>query len=197
MTTSKTVRGAAAARESAAAPEPARPPEPTTPPEPAGSGFQLYVLRHADAGDPADWSGDDADRPLSKKGRRQAKRLGGYLRSLKVRPDAVITSPKLRAADTAKLVAKRLAANVSTDPRLAAEFGSDDLAAVLAELGAGVASAILVGHDPDFSSLVSWLIGAPVALRKGALARVDLPDRSVGPGRGSLRWLLPPDAIPN
>jgi phosphohistidine phosphatase SixA len=56
---------------------------------------------------------------------------------------------------------------------------------------------VLVGHDPDFSDLVSWLSGFPISLRKGALAKVDLPDRAVGPGRAQLRWLLPPDAVPS
>ena len=165
-------------------------------PEPASGGFELYLLRHADAGDPAEWPGDDADRPLSKKGRRQSKQLGEYLRDLEVRPGAVITSPKVRAADTAKLVAKRLDVSVTTDKRLASDFEPDALAAVLAELDPGVWCAILVGHDPDFSSVLSWLVGAPLSMRKGAIARADLPDRGVGPGRGSLRWLLPPDAIP-
>ena len=54
---------------------------------------------------------------------------------------------------------------------------------------------VLVGHDPDFTHLVSWLVGASVTMRKGALARVDLADRTVSAGRGSLRWLLPPDAV--
>jgi phosphohistidine phosphatase len=163
---------------------------------PQAQGFELYLLRHADAGDPAEWAGDDADRPLSKRGRRQSKQLGAYLRDLKVRPGAILTSPKVRAADTAKLVGKRLGAAVTTDQRLGGGFEAAELSAVLDGLDPGGSCAILVGHDPDFSSLLSWLVGAPLALRKGALARTDLPDRSIGPGRGSLRWLLPPDAIP-
>ena len=159
-------------------------------------GLELFFVRHADAGDPAQWTGDDSDRPLSKEGRKQATGLGSYLRALKVRPDAVVTSPKVRAADTARLVGEQLGRDITTDVRLAGGLDSDGLGALLGELDAGVAGVILVGHEPDFSSLVTWLAGAPVSLRKGALARVDLPDRSVGPGRGSLRWLLPPDAIP-
>ena len=159
-------------------------------------GFELYLLRHADAGDPAEWAGDDADRPLSKKGRRQARQLGAYLKDLKIKPGAIITSPKVRSADTAKLVGKRLGAKVTSDKRLASAFESAQLEDILAGLDPSVSCAVLVGHDPDFSSLLSWLVGAPLALRKGAIARADLADRTVGPGRGSLRWLLPPDAIP-
>jgi phosphohistidine phosphatase len=159
-------------------------------------GLELYFLRHADAGDPAQWSGDDGDRPLSEEGRSQATRLGSYLKALEVKPDVVITSPKVRAADTGKLVGELLGRDVTTDGRLAEGLEADGLGAVLGGLDAGVGRVLLVGHDPDFSALASWLAGAPVSLRKGSLARIDLPDRSVGPGRGSLLWLLPPDAIP-
>lgn len=159
--------------------------------------LELYVLRHADAGDPAQWPGDDADRPLSKKGRRQARRLAEWLRALKLKPDAVVTSPKLRAVDTAKPIAKRLNAPLTEDQRLADAFDGSDLEGLVAGLDAGAARVVLVGHDPDFSGLVSWLVGAPVSLRKGALARVDLPNGTFAAGRASLNWLLPPDAIPD
>jgi phosphohistidine phosphatase len=158
-------------------------------------GLQLFFVRHADAGDPAEWTGGDSERPLSTEGRRQATGLGSHLRALGVTPDAVITSPRIRAADTARLVGEPLGCEATTDTRLAGGFDADGLAGVLGQLDGGVRRVFLVGHDPDFSSLVSWLAGAPVSLGKGALARIDLPDRSVGPGRGSLRWLLPPDAI--
>ena len=159
-------------------------------------GLELYFLRHADAGDSAAWAGDDTDRPLSNEGREQATRLGAYLKALKVKPDVVITSPMVRASDTAKLVGELLGRGITRDGRLAGGLEADGLAALLGELDAGVGTVLLVGHDPDFSSLVSWLAGAPLSLGKGALARIDLPGGSVGPGRGSLRWLLPPDAIP-
>lgn len=163
--------------------------------EPAQTGVSLYLVRHADAGDPATWVGDDADRPLSKKGRRQARRLARLLKDLDVRADVVLTSSKVRAADTAKAIGRATGTKATTDERLTLDFGCDELASLVAGLGAAVASAVLVGHDPDFTAALSWLVGAPVPMRKGALALVDLPDREVGPGRGSLRWLLPPDAV--
>lgn len=165
-------------------------------PEPAAPvPLELYFLRHADAGDPMAWQGDDADRPLSKKGRRQSKALMRLLDDLHLRVDAVLTSPKLRAADTARIVAKAVGKKAHADDRLSIDFGEDTLAALVAEWGPGVRRVILVGHDPDFSHLVSWLAGTSITMRKGALARLDLADRSVGAGHGSLRWLLPPDAV--
>ncbi len=52
----------------------------------------------------------------------------------------------------------------------------------------------VVGHDPDFSELVSELVGAPIPMRKGALARIDV-ERPLAPGAGDLRWLVPPDLL--
>ncbi|HEY4227340.1 MAG TPA: histidine phosphatase family protein [Candidatus Limnocylindrales bacterium] len=171
-------------------------PEPA-PSEPAAAiPLELYFLRHADAGDPMTWQGDDADRPLSKKGRGQAKRLHRLLDDLHLRVDAIVTSPKLRAADSARIVAKALGRKAHADDRLSIDFGEDVLAALVTEWGPDVQRVVLVGHDPDFSHLVSWLAGTSITMRKGALARLDLPDRTVGAGHGSLRWLLPPDAIP-
>jgi phosphohistidine phosphatase len=185
--------------EPAAATEPASEPpaEPAAAPsEPvAPVPLELYLLRHADAGDPMTWKGDDADRPLSKKGRRQSKNLMRLLDDLHLRVNAVLTSPKLRAADTARIVAKAVGKKAQADDRLSIDFGEDTLAALVAEWGPGVSRVLLVGHDPDFSHLVSWLAGTSITMRKGALARLDLADRTVGAGHGSLRWLLPPDAV--
>jgi phosphohistidine phosphatase len=193
--------------EAAPAPESAPEPESTVestveaapeaaPSEPAPAlALELYFLRHADAGDPMTWEGDDADRPLSKKGRRQSKNLMRLLDDLHLRVDAVLTSPKLRAADTAKIVAKALGKKAHADDRLSIDFGEDALAGLLAEWGPSVQRVVLVGHDPDFSHLVSWLAGTSITMRKGAIARLDLADRTIGAGHGSLRWLLPPDAV--
>jgi phosphohistidine phosphatase len=164
-------------------------------PEPSG-GLVLWFVRHADAGDPAKWTGDDADRPLSSKGRRQSKRLGRFLKELDIDPDAVLTSPKLRASETARLVGRSIGLHPSVDDRLSVDFGEKDLAAVVAGLDPNIRGLMLVGHDPDFSDLVSWLVGSGIEMQKGALARIDVPDRSLKKGRGSLRWLLPPDAVP-
>ena len=186
--------GSAPDAESRSAARVASPAKPAVaPPSPA---FELYFVRHADAGDPAEWSGDDADRPLSKKGRRQARRLAAALDDLRFRPDALLTSPKLRADDTAKALSRRLRVPVTVDQRLAGELDGQGLESLLADVDGAAGRVILVGHDPDFSHLVSWLVGGPVAMRKGALARVDLPGRAAAAGLGSLRWLLPPDALP-
>jgi len=181
--------GVAAAADSA--------PRPVDPPEtiPAEAPVELYLLRHADAGDSMAWQGDDAERPLSKKGRRQAKRLARLLRDLGFQPDAVITSTRLRAVQTARPVAKATGVDILTDERLTGGFDAADLDELLRQLGPGISRVVLVGHDPDLSDLASTLVGAQLSVGKGALVRIDLGDRRVGAGAGSLRWLLPPDAV--
>jgi phosphohistidine phosphatase len=154
---------------------------------------QLLLLRHADAGDPEAWTRPDAERPLSDKGRSQAERIGRLLAAVDVRPDAVVTSPLTRAGETAELVAAELVQPVLVDDRLAPGLDPDDLLGVLRDAGEP-RRPMLVGHDPDFSDLASWLTGAEISLKKGSLARIDF-DGPPAPGAGRLRWLLPPDLL--
>jgi phosphohistidine phosphatase len=162
------------------------------PPEP----LQLYLLRHADAGDPMAWPGDDAERPLSAKGKRQARRLGGLLADIGWRPDLILTSPKLRAAQTAKIVGQAVDVKPDDETRLASAFEVEDIGGMLAA-HPDARRVVLVGHDPDFSSVASTLTGAAIELRKGAIARIDLPDAEPAAGAGALRWLLPPGVVPD
>ncbi len=153
----------------------------------------LHLLRHADAGDPEAWEGPDAARPISDKGRKQSKRLGEHLARIGWQADVFITSPKLRAAETAELVAAHVKAKVSVDARLAGPFEIDDLEAMLRDAG-DPERAVFVGHDPDFSDALSGMCGSRLTMRKGALARVEI-ERPLRSGAGELRWLIPPDAL--
>ena len=154
----------------------------------------LHLLRHADAGDPVRWDGPDAARPLSDKGRSQAKRLGSFLSGIKFTGEPFITSPKVRAAQTAEGVARRIEAKVVVDDRLAGGLTLETIEEILKDAG-DPERPVLVGHDPDFSELVAVLCGAAgVSMRKGALARIEV-DRPLRAGSGTLRWLLPPDVL--
>jgi phosphohistidine phosphatase len=153
----------------------------------------LDLLRHADAGDPMAWEGADAARPLSDKGRKQAKRLGEHLAAIGYESDAVISSPKLRAEQTAEIVAELVRVKVTVDERLAGALDLATVDAIVTDVGRD--RVILVGHDPDFSELLSVLCrAAGTTMRKGAFARIEV-DRPLAAGAGTLRWLLPPDAI--
>jgi phosphohistidine phosphatase len=155
---------------------------------------ELYLLRHAHAGDPLAWTGPDEQRPLSDKGEKQADRLGRFLAGIGFQPDAIITSPKLRAAQTAEIVAGHLGLPFRMDDRLADRLDVATLETLLRDAG-DPERPVIVGHDPDFSELAAELSGArELPLKKGALARIDV-ERPLEPGGGTLAWLVPPDLL--
>lgn len=154
----------------------------------------LHLLRHAHAGDPSAFDGPDAARPLSEKGRAQAERLGSFLADIAFKTDAIITSPKVRAAQTAEIVARHLGVVVTEDDRLAGPLDLEALEALLSR-AKHPERPVLVGHDPDFSELLTTLCEAEnVSMRKGAWAKIEV-DRPLKAGGGTLRWLIPPDAL--
>jgi phosphohistidine phosphatase len=156
--------------------------------------IQLYLLRHADAGDPEAWSGPDDERPLSAKGEAQAERLATFLHGVRLAVDAVISSPKVRARRTAEIVADGLGATVRIDDRLGSGVRPSTVDEILRDAGNPI-RAMIVGHDPDFSELLATVTGArDLPMKKGALARVDFRG-PVADRRGTLRWLVPPDLL--
>jgi phosphohistidine phosphatase len=156
--------------------------------------IELHLLRHADAGDPMAWDGPDEARPLSDKGERQADKLGRFLAGVAFAPDAVITSPKVRAAQTAEIVARHLGVPVVVDERLAGGLDIDGVEATLGAAGDPVRP-VLVGHDPDFTDLVEVLTtSSAVTMKKGAMLRIDI-DRPLAPGGGQLAWLVTPNLL--
>lgn len=124
----------------------------------------IYLLRHGDA---EDGHGDDAARRLTAKGERQARVAGEALARLGVGIDACLTSPKVRAADTARLACRAL----DVEPETADELRGGGFDA--RELAAGLGEVMLVGHEPDLSEEVARLSGADVKLRKGGLAVLE------------------------
>jgi phosphohistidine phosphatase len=122
----------------------------------------IWLLRHAEA-EPG--SPDEA-RPLTKKGEQQARTAGKALAKLGVKFDICLTSPRVRAEDTARLACEFLDVEVRIERRLnGGPFDPEELAAGLDEV-------LLVGHDPDFSTAVHDLTGAQVRMKKGGLAAV-------------------------
>jgi phosphohistidine phosphatase len=126
----------------------------------------LWLLRHADAA-PAAEGQPDAERPLTEKGRGQARAAGAALAALGVRLDACLSSPRVRALDTATLVCAQLGVDVHVAPEL--DGGDFDPERVAAGFGDEV---LLVAHDPDLAEALHALTGARVRFRKGALAAV-------------------------
>ncbi|MGA3029371.1 MAG: histidine phosphatase family protein [Candidatus Limnocylindrales bacterium] len=155
---------------------------------------QLCLIRHAHAGDAMKWTGQEDARPLTEKGRLQSERLGLFLAKSGFKPDAILTSPKIRAVETAQLVAAPLGVDVVVVDALGGPIDIETVERLLRASG-DPRRPILVGHDPDFSALAAELTGvAELPVRKAALVRIDLV-RPLAPGKGLLRWLLPPDLL--
>ena len=123
----------------------------------------IWLLRHGEAEE----GSPDAERKLTEKGRHQARNVGLALKSAGIEIAACLSSPKLRAAESASLACEPLGVEVQLEPKLAGgPFDPEQLAAGLGEV-------LLVGHDPDFSMAIHAMTGAQVRLKKGGLAAVD------------------------
>ncbi len=124
----------------------------------------IYLLRHGDAEQEAET--DDARR-LTEKGERQADAAGRALAAMEIDIDACLSSPKVRAEQTAQIACRRLGVEVEIAEQLrGGRFDAADLAA-------GRGNVLLVGHEPDFSNAVAELTGGRVKLRKGGLAALE------------------------
>lgn len=157
----------------------------------------LYFLRHGEAVPREDPRyPKDFDRPLTKQGVREMLDVADGVRKLKLDLELILTSPLVRAYQTAEIVADMLVMRKQLEvaQSLGGGFSLRKLQILLAE-HSSCERVLLVGHEPDFSLLVSELIGGgEVAMKKAGLARVDCTE-SVGRGRGVLIWLLAPKVL--
>lgn len=124
----------------------------------------IYFLRHGDA---EHETSNDADRRLTEKGERQAEAAGRALAALGAEVDVCLTSPKVRAEQTARIACQHLDVPVEIVEEL--RGGPFDAVA----LSAGHGDVLLVGHEPDFSNSVADLTASRIKLRKGGLAGVQ------------------------
>lgn len=159
--------------------------------------MDLYLIRHADALALGERGiTHDEDRPLSERGETQARVLGAGLRRRGIGLDKIVTSPLLRARQTAEEILRVWSPplpEIHVSPELAPEGRRRKLARFLEGLGAD--SVALVGHQPDLGELTAWLIGsrkAHVDFAKAGVAQVACPD-GPGKGLGTLLLLLTPD----
>jgi phosphohistidine phosphatase len=146
--------------------------------------MRLYFLRHG-AADWPDWNKPDDKRPLTKAGGRELRKVGKFLVRIEANPDLILTSPLPRAAETADIAAEHLRVRVREEKLLAPGFAIEDLRRLLRKYPQQVL--MLVGHEPDFSSVIAALTGGSVKLSKAGVALVELDSN-----KGELRWLFPP-----
>jgi phosphohistidine phosphatase len=136
----------------------------------------------------------DAARRLTPEGRDKLERAARGLKRLGVVPDRILTSPLVRAAETAEVLAEVLAPAVKPETcgPLAPGHTPQEVGEALPE---GARTVVLVGHEPDLSELASWLLtgsrdGMRLPFRKAGAAAIELEG-----AEGTLRWMLAPKQL--
>lgn len=158
--------------------------------------MNLYILRHANAGQRRPDTESDQKRPLDKEGKVQCLFIGSMLSALNVHFDCVVSSPLKRALQTASLVGTESGyeQQIVVSPALSPSGTWRQFQTLLSGL-AGHEDVLLVGHSPNLTQFLNTLLCpsatvAPIRLRKGAIAKLDM-DRQAG----RLQWLQDPRLI--
>lgn len=151
----------------------------------------LFFVRHGRA--VRESSAGDRGRELADTGIAALQAAAPLWRRLNLRPDVVISSPLVRALQSAELLVEGLGLREGAvvDERLEPGAGWGDLARAMAAFP-DARRVAFVGHEPDFSTAVELLTGGSVRLRAGGIACVEFPGIPE-PGAGELAWLLDPD----
>jgi phosphohistidine phosphatase len=154
----------------------------------------IYLIRHAIAEERGDDWPDDSRRPITSKGAARMRQVVRGLRTLDVQLDLVLTSPLIRAAQTAELVV----AGLKPSPKLAAckelaSAGTPPGVAKALDAYADATHVALIGHEPNLGDLAAWLTGArqPFVFKKGGVCRLDFEGPPAA-GAGRLAWLATP-----
>ena len=162
--------------------------------------MNIYIVRHAVAaerGTPG--YEDDSARPLTEAGSRKMKKIAKGFQRLGVELDVILTSPYVRARDTAKILAKQFNGmeKVFFSENLIPPGNFESLVFEIHEKY-NVANIALVGHEPMLSSLVSWLttgtMDVRMTMKKGGIAYLS-SETLFQDGRATLEWLLTPALI--
>ena len=153
----------------------------------------IYFLRHADAEDLAE---SDFARKLTPKGLKQAERVGDFCKRNGIKPEVFLTSPLVRARQTAEIVGKKTGVQPVIADWLACGMTPTTLIEKLEPLSPK-SSVLLVGHEPDLSTAVSFLLGLPepgnFPIRKASLTAIDAPWLEAG--SGALDFTIPPKLL--
>jgi phosphohistidine phosphatase len=154
--------------------------------------YELYLIRHGVAEERGDAWPDDSKRPLTEEGMSRMRKAARGLSRLGILFDVVLTSPLVRARQTAEIVAGGLAPR-PTLANIDALAPGGGFAALMTELEkhARKPRIALVGHEPDIGELGARLIGSrrSIEFKKGAICRIDI-DEIPPNGPGQLRWFV-------
>ena len=162
--------------------------------------MRLYLVRHATAvlrGTPG--FPKDSRRPLTEEGRDEARRAAAALRRMKISLDAVVSSPYLRAMQTAEILAREVEFRepIQELDALRAEVEPRETSISL-KLLADRDEVALVGHEPHLSAWIAELVaeqGMRCVMKKGGIACIEIEQVPPPTGSGTLRWLLTPKQL--
>jgi phosphohistidine phosphatase len=161
---------------------------------------KLLMIRHGPAGDRAEWEAegrDDRLRPLTLEGKKEIRRVAEGLATIVSRIDLLATSPLVRAAQTAEILASRYddCEPVMVDA-LAPDNDPDEMVKWLRGQRGDVVA--VVGHEPDLSTLAGYLLTGKsssfLILKKSGTCLLELDDPAE-PGKARLEWLLTPRVV--
>lgn len=131
----------------------------------------IHILRHAEAVERSPQIAEE-HRYLTARGRTRFRRAAAALKKLELDPDLIVTSPLVRAVQTADILAEGLdyQGELRLDAKLAPGFGPEELDALLAGYP-DAKEIVLVGHEPDLGRVATRLLESerPLSLKKGAL----------------------------
>ncbi len=160
--------------------------------------LEIYLVRHAVAAERGPKYPDDRLRPLTPEGVKRFRQSVKGLSKFGVEIDQVLTSPLVRARDTATLLASALKPKPPIEEIEALAPGGRHVAIVEAIKASAKRHRrlALVGHQPDLGEFTARLLGSRggVEFRKGAICLIDVDSATPG-GPGTLRWFLPPRAL--
>ena len=149
--------------------------------------MKLYFLRHGEAEEGKDI--EDHDRRLTTNGIERTSTAAKVMTKLDIVPLYIYSSPRVRARQTADILAQQLGMGVDIREELNFSFNLKAVEKLIAELKPED-DVMFVGHEPSFSATIGALTGGRVEMKKGGLARVDVI--STFPLRGMLVWLIAP-----
>ncbi len=155
----------------------------------------VLFIRHAEAADKLTFSGPDMSRPLTAGGVKTASRFFKALARLYPVPDVIFSSKAVRARQTADLLAKAFkGTKVKESELLNPGAGHDDFRKLIALLSPDTALVAVVGHEPDFSRILAYVISDGILridVKKASCIEADVNRL----GRGELRQALLPKAV--
>jgi phosphohistidine phosphatase len=160
--------------------------------------MNIFILRHGIAVERDEWhSKNDADRPLTAKGKNQLRKNSGALEKMQLDFDLILSSPLLRAKQTAEIVAAKLKLKkwLKFSDALASDGDMKNLIKQLNELKPPPENLLLVGHEPYLSELISLLVSGDenmtMDFKKGGLCKLEVQKLRHGKC-ATFAWLLTP-----